>query len=71
MTVMLMMCSMTLVMARKDRHPPINCTFEIIFPEFIFCECIYGLHRGPDETVSRAVYSPEAGGSPPLYYSKV
>ena len=43
-----------------------NCTYELIFPEFIFCECIYGLPRGPDQTVSQAVYSPEARGSPPL-----
>ena len=43
-----------------------NCTFEIIFRELIFCECIYRLPHGLDQTVSRAVYSPEAGGSPPL-----
>ena len=56
----------------RERQTPapgaFNCTFEIIFPELIFCECIYGLPRGPDQTVSRAVYGPEAGGSPPLLY---
>ena len=43
-----------------------DCTFEIIFPELIFCECIYGLPCELDQTVSRAVYGLEARGSPPL-----
>ena len=54
---------------RKTSAPgAFNCTFEIIFPELIFCERIYRLPHGPDQTVLRAVYGleAEAGGSPPL-----